>query len=67
MWYSIIRKRGKEMEKLIWAHETLTNIIIDYVNTLNPVDDKEYIKLVFDVCAIAKRAIREQIYSEVTK
>ena len=55
------------MEKLIWAHETLNNIIIDYVNTLNPIDDKEYIKLVFDVCAIAKRAIREQIYSEVTK
>jgi hypothetical protein len=54
-------------EELIWAHETLTNIIIDYVNKLDPVDDKEYIKLVFDVGAIAKRAIREQIYNEVLK
>jgi hypothetical protein len=55
------------MEKLLWAHEALTNIIADYVAKLNPVDDEEYIKLVFDVCAIAKRAIREQIYNEVTK
>ena len=53
------------MEKLIWAHETLTNIIIDYVSTLDPVDDKVYIELVFDVCTIAKKAIRQQIYSEV--
>lgn len=52
------------MEKLIWAHETLNNIIIDYVSTLDPIDDKVYIELVFDVCAIAKKAIREQIYNE---
>lgn len=55
------------METLIWAHDTLTNIVIDYVSKLDPVDDKEYIKLVFDVCTIAKEAIRQQIYSEVEK
>ena len=52
-----------KMDKLVWAHESLNNIIIDYVSKLDPVDDKEYIELVFDICAISKSAIRKEIYS----
>ena len=51
-----------ELDKLIFAHESLNNIIIDYVNTLDHENDKLYIKQVFDICATAKEAIRQQIY-----
>ena len=52
-----------KLDKLIFAHESLNNIIIDYVNTLDRENDKLYIEQVFDICATAKEAIRQQIYA----
>jgi len=46
-------------DELLWAYNSLDNVVCDYISSLNPTEDAEYIKLVNLIRNISKDAIFE--------